>query len=81
MPEKRLIDGSRRPIVARAPVGSRGRLRRKDQESQVLPRIGRGIPNLIVADSNGELLSTSYVDSKYRGPSVVLEELTAMLNK
>lgn len=62
------------------PALDHGSFDRLDRRVQAI-KVGRGIPNLIVVDSNGELLSTSYVNSKYRGPSVVLEELTAMLNK
>jgi len=62
------------------PALEHGRFDRLDKGFRAI-KVGRGIPNLIVVDSNGELLSTSYVDSNYRGPSVVLEELTAMLEK
>jgi len=57
-----------------------GSFDRLDRRVQAI-KVGRGIPNLVVVDSDGELLSTSYVDSKYRGPSVVLAEFTAMLNE
>jgi len=41
----------------------------------------RGIPNLVVVDRNGKVLSTSYVDGSYRGPSTVLDELEDLVKE
>lgn len=39
---------------------------------------GPGIPSLVVFDSNGNLISSSYVNSQYRGPQQVLADLDAI---
>lgn len=40
---------------------------------------GSGIPNLILMDTNGNILKASYERGKYVGPGVVLEELSKRL--
>ena len=39
---------------------------------------GSGIPSLVLFDSNGNLISSSYSGSKYRGPQQVLADLDAI---
>ncbi|MEM0966135.1 MAG: thioredoxin-like domain-containing protein [Verrucomicrobiota bacterium] len=41
----------------------------------------RGIPNLVVVDRDGEVLSTSYVNGSYVGPSKVLRDLEDLVKK
>lgn len=40
---------------------------------------GRGIPSLVIIDGEGNVLSHSYVDGKYLGPSKVLKDLEKLL--
>lgn len=40
---------------------------------------GRGIPHLVFIDADGAVLSTSYVDGKYLGPSKVLADIKKTL--
>ena len=42
---------------------------------------GTGIPNLVLTDTEGNLLKTSYVDGKYVGPTVVMNHLGSLLKK
>jgi thiol-disulfide isomerase/thioredoxin len=42
---------------------------------------GRGIPNLVLTDTEGKLLKTSYVDGKYMGPTMVMNHLGTLLKK
>jgi nucleoredoxin len=42
---------------------------------------GTGIPNLVLTDTEGKLLKTSYVDGKYMGPSSVMNHLGSLLKK
>ena len=39
---------------------------------------GDGIPSLVLVDSNGNMISSSYADGKYRGPQQVLADLDAI---
>ena len=39
---------------------------------------GSGIPSLVLFDSSGNLISSSYADSKYRGPQQVLADIDAI---
>jgi len=39
---------------------------------------GPGIPSLVLFDSSGNLISSSYADSKYRGPQQVLADIDAI---
>lgn len=40
---------------------------------------GRGIPNLVIVDRDGEVVSGSYVDGQYVGPRRVLADMQALL--
>ncbi len=42
---------------------------------------GTGIPNLVLTDTAGTLLKTSYVDGKYIGPAQVMSHLGSLLKK
>lgn len=42
---------------------------------------GTGIPNLVLTDTEGKLLKTSYVDGKYMGPTSVMKHLDSLLKK
>ena len=39
---------------------------------------GTGIPSLVLVDSNGTLISSSYWDGEHRGPQQVLADLDAI---
>lgn len=39
---------------------------------------GDGIPSLVLVDSNGNVISSSYAEGKYRGPQQVLADLDAI---
>ncbi len=51
------------------------------ERSGVLEHAGKGIPCLVVFDKEGKVLSHSYVDGKYVGPSKVMEDLAKLLKK
>ncbi len=42
---------------------------------------GTGIPNLVLTDTEGKILKTSYVDGKYLGPTPVMNHLGTLLKK
>ncbi len=42
---------------------------------------GPGIPNFVLLDETGKVLSASYVNGKYVGPSKVLEDLKTLLEQ
>ncbi len=42
---------------------------------------GSGIPNLVLTDTAGKILKTSYEGSSYLGPSVVMSHLESLLKK
>lgn len=42
---------------------------------------GTGIPNLVLTDTEGKILKTSYVDGKYMGPTPVMNHLGTLLKK
>jgi thiol-disulfide isomerase/thioredoxin len=42
---------------------------------------GRGIPNLVLTDTEGKLIKTSYEGDKYVGPTVVMNHLATLLKK
>lgn len=42
---------------------------------------GTGIPNLVLADTEGNLLKTSYVNGEYEGPTSVMKHLGTLLKK
>ncbi|HEY6071181.1 MAG TPA: thioredoxin-like domain-containing protein, partial [Chthoniobacterales bacterium] len=39
---------------------------------------GNGIPSLVLVDSNGNVISSTYADGKFRGPEQVLADLDAI---
>jgi thiol-disulfide isomerase/thioredoxin len=41
---------------------------------------GRGIPNLVIVDRNGRVISGSYVEGNYVGPNKVLNDMRQLLN-
>jgi len=41
---------------------------------------GEGIPSLVLVDASGNVISSSYVDGKYRGPQQVLSDLDAIFS-
>ena len=41
---------------------------------------GRGIPNLVLIDSNGEVVSGSYRDGRYVGPRTVLNDMKQIID-
>ncbi len=42
---------------------------------------GGGIPNLVLTDTEGKLLATSYEGQTYKGPAVVMNHLGSLLKK
>jgi len=42
-------------------------------------RSGRGIPDLVLVDRQGKIVSASYVDGKYLGPNKVLTDMQALI--
>jgi thiol-disulfide isomerase/thioredoxin len=42
---------------------------------------GTGIPNLVLTDTEGKILKTSYVDGQYMGPTSVMNHLGDLLKK
>ncbi len=42
---------------------------------------GTGIPNLVLTDTEGKILKTSYVDGQYMGPTPVMNHLGTLLKK
>jgi thiol-disulfide isomerase/thioredoxin len=42
---------------------------------------GTGIPNLVLADPEGNLIKTSYVNGEYLGPTQVMKHLGSLLKK
>lgn len=42
---------------------------------------GSGIPNLVLTDTSGEILKTSYEGANYVGPTVVMNHLATLLKK
>lgn len=40
---------------------------------------GTGIPNLVLTDTQGKLIKTSYVDGNYQGPESVMDHLKTLL--
>lgn len=45
------------------------------------PHPGNGIPNLVLTDTEGNLLKTSYEGESYLGPTVVMKHLESLLKK
>jgi nucleoredoxin len=51
----------------------------KLKDKEVLKKnAGNGIPSLVLVDSNGNVISSSYADGKFRGPQQVLADLDAI---
>ena len=54
---------------------------KKGKKSPIVGIGGRGIPDLILIDANGKVLSTSYEGDNYLGPRKVLQDLEDLLKK
>jgi nucleoredoxin len=53
----------------------------KLKEKEVLKKsAGDGIPSLVLVDSGGNVISSSYAEGKYRGPQQVLTDLDAIFS-
>jgi len=53
----------------------------KLKEKEVLRKnAGDGIPSLVLVDSGGNVISSSYAEGKYRGPQQVLTDLDAIFS-
>ncbi|RYD21258.1 MAG: redoxin domain-containing protein [Verrucomicrobiaceae bacterium] len=57
------------------------KLSKVDRFKKEFKHPGRGIPNLVLTDTEGKLLKTSYEGDKYLGPAVVMNHLGSLLNK
>ena len=57
------------------------KLSKVDRFKKEFKHPGTGIPNLVLTDTEGKLLKTSYVDGKYMGPSSVMSYLGTLLKK
>ncbi|MEX1116165.1 MAG: thioredoxin-like domain-containing protein [Akkermansiaceae bacterium] len=57
------------------------KLSKADRFKKEFKHPGTGIPNLVLTDTEGNLLKTSYVDGKYMGPSSVMSHLGGLLKK
>jgi thiol-disulfide isomerase/thioredoxin len=57
------------------------KLSRVDRFKKEFQHPGTGIPNLVLTDTEGKLLATSYEGSNYRGPAVVMNHLASLLKK
>lgn len=55
------------------------RFERKANERELRKYAGRGIPDLVVVDSTGAVVSDSYKGSEYLGPQKVLRDLAKLL--
>lgn len=53
---------------------------KKKKTTELTQYSGNGIPCLVLVDSNGKVLSDSYVNGKYVGPTTVLNDLEKRLN-
>src|SRR3984893_8449451 len=51
------------------------------QKSGIRKYAGKGIPDLVLVDSNGNVLADSYRSEQYLGPEVVLHALDSILTK
>ena len=53
----------------------------KLKDKEVLKKnAGNGIPSLVLVDSMGNIISSSYADGKFRGPQAVLTDLDAIFS-
>lgn len=57
------------------------KLSKVDRFKKEFKHPGRGIPNLVLTDTEGNLLKTSYEGNNYVGPAVVMNHLGSLLNK
>ena len=57
------------------------RFERKAQERELLHYAGSGIPDLVVVDGDGKVLSDSYTGKEYVGPTKVMNDLRNLLAK
>jgi len=55
------------------------KLSKADRFKKEFKHPGTGIPNLVLTDTEGKLLKTSYVDGKYMGPTSVMDHLGSLL--
>ena len=55
------------------------KLSRADRFKSEFKHPGTGIPNLVLTDTQGKLIKTSYVDGKYMGPTSVMNHLEGLL--
>ncbi|MBX3743138.1 MAG: redoxin family protein [Akkermansiaceae bacterium] len=55
------------------------KLSRADRFKKEFKHPGTGIPNLVLTDTEGKLIKTSYVDGKYMGPASVMNHLESLL--
>lgn len=57
------------------------KLSRTEKFKKEFKHPGRGIPNLVLTDTEGKLIKTSYEGDKYMGPAVVMNHLATLLKK
>ncbi len=57
------------------------KLSRVDRFKKEFRHPGRGIPNLVLTDLEGKILSKSYEGQTYKGPTVVMNHLGSLLKK
>jgi len=55
------------------------KLSKADRFKKEFKHPGTGIPNLVLTDTEGKLIKTSYVDGKYMGPASVMNHLESLL--
>jgi len=55
------------------------KLSRADKFQSEFKHPGSGIPNLVLTDTQGTLIKTSYVNGKYMGPTSVMNHLESLL--
>ncbi len=52
-----------------------------ERMDEVLKYMGKGIPCLVLVDRQGKVVSDSYVDGTYRGPTAVMQEMEKLAAK
>ena len=57
------------------------KLSRTEKFKKEFKHPGRGIPNLVLTDTEGKLIKTSYEGENYVGPAVVMNHLATLLKK
>ena len=57
------------------------KLSRVEKFNKEFKHPGRGIPNLVLTDTQGKILKTSYEGDNYLGPAVVMNNLGTLLKK